>query len=356
MKYELNTIKVALENYKHLLRGQIKLGKTTLYRDIILTAYGRPEYGLLISPSNETGFRAIDNLYGIEAPTWEDFVEIIDDLVENKANNSFKIICIDTVDALVEIAIDKVMKIHFQRKGEKAVSLNAALGGYSAGHAMVGELINDQIRRLEKAQYGIFLIGHTKLKQITDPETGNTYDQVVGNLESRFDTIFTNKADIVCTLALSKEIVDGKLVGTNRSLYFRASSFIDAGSRLKGVPEKTEYGAKEYIKAFEQGVKASFTNRISDEEIQAMKEKEAVEKEKKTAEYIEKEKNVILDDEKLETIEDYRNCIEKKLEELDSETKKQKRVEIKESGLSADYKKYESIDDLKKFLKIIISK
>jgi hypothetical protein len=70
MKYQLNTIQVALENYKHLLRGQIKLGKTTLYRDIILEAYGSPEYGLLISPSNETGFRAIDNLYGIEAPKW----------------------------------------------------------------------------------------------------------------------------------------------------------------------------------------------------------------------------------------------------------------------------------------------
>ena len=141
MKYELNKIKVVLENYKHLLRGPAKLGKTTLYRDLILEAYGTPEAGLLISPSNETGFRAIDNLYAQEAPTWKAFVEVVDDLVDNKADNNFKIICIDTVDALIEIATDRVLQMHYQQKGERATSLNAALGGYSAGQNKVSELI-----------------------------------------------------------------------------------------------------------------------------------------------------------------------------------------------------------------------
>jgi len=356
MKYQLNTIKVALENYKHLLRGQIKLGKTTLYRDIILEAYGSPEYGLLISPSNETGFRAIDNLYGIEAPTWTSFVEIIDDLVENKAENKFKIICIDTVDALVEIATDRVLQIHFQRKGERAVSLNQALGGYSAGHAMVSELINDQIRRLEAAQYGIFLIGHTKLKQITDPETGNTYDQVVGNLESRFDSIFTNKSDIVCTLASSKKIENEKLIGSERYLYFRANSFIDAGSRLVGVPEKTSYGAKEYIEAFEEGVKASFTKRVSDEEIEEIRNKELAEREKKANEFIAAKAVEIEKTNLLEEIENYQRLIEQGLSKLDKETKNQKRQELKDSGTPHNYKDIEDIDILKKILKIVSSK
>ena len=357
MKYQLNTIKVALENYKHLLRGQIKLGKTTLYRDIILEAYGSPEYGLLISPSNETGFRAIDNLYGIEAPTWTSFVDIIDDLVENKSENKFKIVCIDTTDALVEVATEKVLQIHFQRKGERAVSLNQALGGYSAGHAMVGELINNQIRRLEGAQYGIFLIGHTKLKQITDPETGNTYDQVIGNLESRFDSIFTNKSDIVCTLASSKEIENGKLIGSNRYLYFRANSFIDAGSRLVGVPEKTPYGAKEYIGAFEQGVKASFSKRVSDKDIEKIRKAEQVEREQKAAEYIEKVKSSAVENSKeLKTASDYIELISTTIAAIkDKETKAQKQAELKELGIPTAYQKLEDVEVLKTVLKVVSS-
>ena len=153
MKYILNEPKVALESFRHYLRGVKKGGKSTLFRDLILEYYGDPKYGLMIAPGNETGFKALDRLYAIEALTWEDFCDVVDDLVLHKEDNEFKIVAIDTVDELISIAEDKVLKIHYQRKGEKAATINAALGGYGAGKKMVRKLINDKIKELESAGY-----------------------------------------------------------------------------------------------------------------------------------------------------------------------------------------------------------
>ena len=153
MKYVLNEPKVALESFRHYLRGTKKVGKSSLFRDLIIEYYGDPKYGLMIAPGNETGFKALDNLYAVEAPTWEDFCDVVDDLVLNKDDNEFKIVAIDTVDELIAIAEEKVLKIHYQRKGEKATSINGALGGYGAGKKMLRKLINDKIKELESAGY-----------------------------------------------------------------------------------------------------------------------------------------------------------------------------------------------------------
>lgn len=354
MKYTLNTITVALENFRHYWRGIPKIGKSTMFRDLIVEAYGSPEFGLLISPGNETGYKALSNLYAIEAPTWEDFVEIVDDLVENKAENKFKMIAIDTVDELISIASDKTMKVHFQRKGEKCQTLNAALGGYGAGHKYVCDLINDQIRRLESANYGLVFISHTKIRDIKEKNMEEGYQTLTTNLESRFDRIFSDKADIIATLYASKNVKDNELVGTDRFIYFRTDGFVDAGSRFSNMPERVPMSAKEYIKAFEQGVKNSFSSNVSDNEIEKIRKAELAEKEKKAAEYVEKAKTGDPDmAEKLITAEDYHNAITEKLAELDSEVKKQKQSELKEKKISSKYKELQDIDTLKVILKIV---
>lgn len=356
MKYQPNRIKIDVASYRHYWRGIPKVGKTTMFRDLIIEAYGDPRFGLLISPGNESGFRALDNIYAVETPTWMEFVNTVSDLVENKEDNEFKLIGIDTVDELISIASDHTLNVHFQRKNERVNSLNAALGGYGAGHVYVAEIVNDQLKKLESAGYGLIFIGHTKIKDIKEKNLDEPYQQLTSNLESRFDRIFMDKADVVATFYVSKDIKDKELVGTERFIYFRNDGFVDAGSRFSNMPERVPMTAKNYIQAFEQGVKSSFVNPVSDKDIEKMKKEEVAKKEKEATAFSEKEKNVILEDEKLETPEDYKTCIGKKLVELDEETKKQKRAEIKSAGLPADYKSYQNIDDLKKFLKIIVSK
>jgi hypothetical protein len=349
MKYTPNKIKVDLGSYRHYWRGVKKIGKTTLFRDLVKYAYGDYKYGFLIAPGNETGFKALDGIYAMEAPTWRNFVEIIDDLVENKQDNEFKLVAIDTVDELVSIAGDQVLKIHFQRKGERALTINAALGGFGAGPKMVQDLINDQIKRIEGAGYGLVFIGHTKIRDIKEKNMEEGYQQLTSNLESRYDSIFSDKADIIATLYISRNVKNNALAGTERFVYFRNDGFVDAGTRFSNMPESVPMTPQAYLDAFEQGVKSSFAKESSQAEIDTIRKNEVEARENSSKTYIqlEKVKN------ELPTPEEYRSQIDAKLAELDKETKNQKRAEVKESGLPTNIKEITDIELLKKILKIV---
>ncbi len=353
MNYQLNTIKVAFENYRYYLRGIKKSGKTTLYRDLILNYYKDPRCGLLISFGNETGYKSLDQLMAIEAPNWEKFIEIVDDLVENKKENNFKIICLDTIDELVSIARDKVLKIHFQRKNERCDSLNSALGGYNAGFEKLQELINDQIKRIESAGYGLMFLGHCKIRQIKEKGTSaeDGYSQLTSNLDPRFDSIFSDKADVIATIFSVKDVEDKKLLSAQRYIYFRSDNFVEAGGRFKNMPERIEYGAQEFIDAIEQGIKSSFSTPVPDKEIEKMKQKELEEKSRKADEFISKSKTS--NSNELSTIEDYVKRLDEIVSGFNAETKSQKKAELKDAGLPANYKKETELETLKSILKIM---
>ena len=357
MKYTKNVLKTDLGSYRHYWRGIPKIGKTTLFRDVVSQAYGDSKYGLLISAGTETGYKALSDIVAVEAPTWEDFVSIVDDLVEEKQDNEFRLIGLDTVDELVSIASDKVLKIHYQRKGEKVFTLNAALGGFGQGHIMVQDLINDQIHRLELAGYGLVFISHTKVKEIKGKTEEDTYSQLTSNMESRFDKIFSDKADLICTFMVVKNVKDNKLEGTSRYIFFRNDGFVDAGSRFSNMPEKVEMSAKNYLDAFNQGVASSFGKPVDQKEIEKMRKQEVAKRDADAANYIAKAKTGNVDEaDSLKTPEDYITLIDKEIASLDKESKRQKQEELKEHNVPTKYKEVTDIEVLKTILKVVSSK
>jgi hypothetical protein len=359
MDYKLNKIQIAFENYRYYLRGQKKSGKTTLFRDLILQYYKNAANGLLISFGNELGYKSLDNLYAVEAPDWSTFIEIVDDLVENRDKNTFKMVCLDTVDELVSIATEEVLRIHYRRKGEKVDTLNQALGGFSAGHVKVQELINDQMKRIESAGYGMMFLGHCKIRQIKEKGSANEdgYSQLTSNLDARFDSIFADKADIIATIFSEKSVEDKKLLNTQRYIYFRSDNFVEAGSRFANMPERVEYGAKEFIDAVEQGVKSSFSTPVSDKDLERMKKEELDNRKKKADVYVAKAKTGSVEEaDTLHTAEDYITLIDKEIASLDKEDKRRKQEELKEHNVPTKYKELTDIEVLKTILKVVSSK
>jgi hypothetical protein len=255
------------------------------------------------------------------------------------------------VDELVSIAGDKVLKIHFQRKGEKAQSLNAAHGGFGNGAKMVVELIEDQLKRIENAGYGMVFISHTKIKDLKEKGSEETYQQLTTNMESRYDGIFSNKADIIATIFVQREIKDDRLLGSERYIYFRTDGFVDAGSRFSNMPERVILSAKNYIQAFEQGVRSSFVTPVTNEEIENIKKQEVAEREVKADEFI---KEVVQSTDNL-TPDEYIAKITESLASLETDVKNQKREELKEKNLPSAYKKLTDVDVLKQILKIVQS-
>ena len=322
VKFKKNEVKCDIGSYLHYWRGLKKSGKTTLFYDLIRQQYGNLNNGLLISVGDEIGYQALDGLVYVETPDWDSLIDVIDELVDNKDENEFKLVALDTVDELVKLAMEQVKTLHRQTHGGERKEFNACFGGYGAPRQKVTELIDEQIARLRRAGYGIVFIGHTKLRDIKE-KSGEEYQQLTSNLSADYDGIFANKADIVMTIVVEKEIDENKhIAGTNRYMYFRSDGFVDAGGRFADIPERVEYGAENYIKAFEQGVKGAIGDKVTDKKLETRRKKEVKEREEKAEEFVTKEK------EKKESEKRNREIVAA-IQEADSDLQKKVSGEIK---------------------------
>lgn len=315
--FKTNKVKCDIGSYIHYWRGIKKVGKTTLFYNLVKTQYGDLNKGLLISIGDEIGYQALDDLVYAEAPTWADLVEIVDELVENKSDNEFEVVGLDTADEMIKLAKEEVKRLHKKAKGS-AAEFNACFGGYGAPRDKVNELIDDILAKIRKAGYGIVIIGHTKIRDVKE-KNGDEYQQLTSNLSADYDGIFANKADIVMTIAVEKNIDENKHVqGTTRYMWFRTDGFVDAGGRFSEMPERVEYGAENYIEAFEEGVKKAINGKVSDAEIKKRKNAEVKARKEKAEEFAEEETKNKVDISKNEELID---TIKTKFPDADDDTK-----------------------------------
>lgn len=292
--WKKNEVKVDIASYMHYIRGQKKVGKTTLFNDLVsYIGKGVMDKGLLISIGDEDGYKTLDGLTVAVANDWESFTDIVEELIENPQDNDFKFIALDTVDELINIAIKEVYRLHKKQKGETCESLNKALGGYGAGRAKVKELVADEISKL-KTGYGLFCIGHTKLRDVNEKGMEESYQQLTTSLPFDFDSIFADKADVIATVSIDKQIVNveevsagkdktkllGSIGGVTRWIHFRDDNFnVDCGARFKDIVDKVELSAENYITAIEDAIKkASGKNSSEIKEKTKKEELERVEK------------------------------------------------------------------------------
>ena len=293
--FKTNKVKCDIGSYIHYWRGIKKVGKTTMFYDLVYEQYKDYNKGLLIAIGDEIGYQALDGLVYAEAETWSNLTEIVDELVENKKDNEFEIIALDTADEMIKLAKEEVKRLHKKAKGT-AAEFNACFGGYGQPRDKVVELVDDVLAKLRKAGYGLVIIGHTKLRDVKE-KNGDEYQQLTSNLNADYDGIFANKADIVMTIAVEKDINEAKIVkGTTRYMWFRTDGFVDAGGRFSHMPERVEYGAANYIEAFEEGVRYAIRNRPSDEEILKTKEAEIKERKEKAEKFANELKNNLVDE------------------------------------------------------------
>ena len=339
MKYKTNIVKCDIGSYIHYWRGIKKSGKTTLFYELVKKQYGDLNKGLLIAIGNEIGYQALDGLVYAETPTWADLIEVVDDLVENKADNEFEIIGLDTADELIKLAKQEVIRLHKKKTGN-VVEFNGALGGYGAPRDKVNELVDEVLAKLRGAGYGLVIIGHTKIKDVHE-KNGDTYQKLGSNLNEDFDNIFANKADIIMVIYSEKEIDESKHISdVQRYMYFRTDGFVDAGGRFTNIPARVPYGADEYISAFEQAVKGAINGNISDKEIENRKQSEKKEREESAKKYVTNVKKDKANAELEENRQSYLDIISANFQTADADIK----TKAKELLANAGAKKFTDPD------------
>ena len=240
--------------------------------------------GLLISCGNENGFKALDGLFYDIAENWDELEDITYDLIENKKDNNFEFICFDTVDELIKIAQQEIIRLHKREKGKAPSGFNACFGGYSEPKRRLTCLIDDIMTRLSRAGYGLIWIGHTKFKDIEE-KNGAKYQRLTSNLNTDYDLIFSAKADINMLINVEKEIDNNQIQSSQRYMWFRSDGFVDAGGRFPDIAMKVKFSANNYINTVEDAIKRSIKRKDAESYIQSKKIQEKEEREKYYSEH-----------------------------------------------------------------------
>lgn len=283
-KPSINKTVTTLNKLRIYLRSVKKFGKSTLFRDLILEEYGDPEKGLLVGLGNEIGYTLLDELNCTHADNWKDLVELKKWLIQGKVNgeHEIEIIAFDVIDEIIPMVEKEVCRLSTVTTQKPCDSINKAFGGYGKGQEKVKELLKEYFSELYKAGFGIFAIAHTKTKNIIEKgfEESEGYMTLTSNLPNTYEGVFGDIFDVVLTGLIDREIVDGKTTEATRKLYFRGTSYVDAGCRFAkdSVPEYMEFensnNAKEFISIIKDGMKNSKSKPVSDEKFKELEKEE----------------------------------------------------------------------------------
>ncbi len=354
--WKKNEVSVDIAHYRHYWRAPKKWGKTTLFANLIYELYKDMEKGLLISCGNERGYTALDSLMYVDCPDWMSLMEVVDELVENKEDNSFKLIGFDTVDELVAMAQREVIRIDYRKSGQKK-EFNACLGGYGAGRKKVEELINSIITRLGDSGYGLIFIGHTKIRDIKE-KNGDEYQMLTSNLSSDYDGIFANKADICMMGVIEKNIDGGFVQHAERYMCFRGDGYVDCGGRFADIEDRVEVSAENYVKTITDAIKKSIKSHdVTDEYIAEKQKQEDKEKEEFYKANRDKLMHANLEEEEFE--KDAQKCdelkaqIKKAVTGASAEKKKELQSALANKGLPVQYQKQNDVKILEAILEVV---
>lgn len=269
------------------LRSVKKWGKSTLARDIILEKYGDPSKGLLIGIGAEAGYSILDNLNCTQVESWRDLKDLKKWLISEKGReHDIKIVAFDVVEELLPMAEQEVIRMS-NAEGKATTTFNGAFGGYGEPRKRLQKLIKDYFVDLRKAGFGIFCIGHTKIKNVKEKgDETEGYNILTSTLSNDNESIFADIFDCVLTGTIEKSVDGKRIIGEERRLYFRGNGYIDAGCRFApdSVPEYIVYEgnfARTFIDTLEEGLRKSKTNPVSKEEFKKEQVKEVKELENK---------------------------------------------------------------------------
>lgn len=361
--------KVDLQSYNVLVAGGFKSGKTRLWKEVMELHYpNEPEAGTLLA--FEPGYNTweLDSVIPMHDYDWKFFKnEVVKGLLEEaKTERITKVIGIDTVDRLMDMASEYILSNLNKKYGKNLQSLQEVTENIKGenGYVLLKQEVWKQIDLLKNAGYGFFWLAWTKEKETTTID-GLKYNSIELKMSKTGSDIFASQADLTVTLHSEVKVLDkegneleanitnksGKEVAskhhtTEVNMYFLPSNYIGiAGGRFTELPEKVLYSADNFMEVFKDAVKGQLkkTTKTVDE----LKTEEVEKREEKAKEFVEK-------------VESDPKEILSKVESVINGMAKEQKIEaaakFKEAFGVGNYKQEEgNVENLKKALDIVNS-
>ncbi len=249
------------------LLGLPKIGKTTIMKEVAERLVGEDGY-LFLEMYRENGAKYIEDIVYEDVPDWDTFVEIIDDIVDNRTTDyaDLRVVFLDTLDNALQLAEQESIRLWNKENPQKrTTAINAAWGGYMKGQDKAMELLQEQLFRLRTVGVAFSVIGHVRQTTITDPITNESYQQITSDVSQRYFNQLKKNIDLVGIAYIDREIVKNKTNGKEvltvksetRKIKFRDDNYtVDSGSRMSQIVNEINFDADEFIKAMKDALEA----------------------------------------------------------------------------------------------------
>lgn len=298
-----NHVKVDPFNYSLMMLGEPKIGKTSLLYKVAEKLVGEDGY-IFAELYREKGADAIEGIVAENIPTWDDWVEFVDDIVDNKTEDyaDLRVIFADTYDQYILMAEEEAIRLWNKDNPDKrAKTLNQSWGGFGSGKKVI-ELMFEQIDRLESVGVKVWWIGHVKTKEVKNIYDEETYQTLTSDQQQNYFNALKKNLHFLClayfdrqlqkektgkkNLVTKKEEMKTVIKDETRKIKFRDDSFVvDSGSRFSDIVPEINLDADEFITAITDAIKAEINKGgISVEDRKKENDKEDAEKLKRIAE------------------------------------------------------------------------
>ena len=348
-----NEIQLDPLRFNIALLGEAGVGKTTLIKQVCEKLVGDDGY-MFFDIGFESGSDAISGIVAEKIEDWAKFVEVTDDIIENKESEypDLRVVVIDTYDELCRLADAETIRLHNKKNPDKKVeSVNAAFGGYGRGMDKSIEIMLERLFELKKVGVSFIVIAHTKKKDIDDIVTEDQYSILTAGVSQKYFNAIKSKLHVLGLAyidrdvvkertgkkspATGKEIVRGKIAGESRMVSFRDDTYtIDSKSRFANIIDKISLDADEFIKAINDAILAEHAKSgVSVQETEKKQSAEAKAKKDEAAKYSGSRKNNKVDPERNEEL---MSIIKEKLAHCSAETKEAVKSIMKSIGSKFD--------------------
>lgn len=262
-----NHVSLSVLDTSVIMMGSPKIGKSSICKEIAEKLCG--EGYLFLEMYRETGADLIEGIIYENVETWEKFKEIVEDIEDNKTTDykDLKLVIIDTWDNGLCLAEQESIRLWNKANPDKKTdSIQAAWSGFMRGQDKAADLMDDMVYRLRAVGITVWIIMHVKTSNITDPVSGETFQQLSSDVTQRYFSRLKRNTDLIAVAYADRKIIKektgkknpvthkdelkGVLKSESRKIKFRDSSYvIDAGGRLAHIVEEIPFSADAFIEA-----------------------------------------------------------------------------------------------------------
>lgn len=299
-----NHVKVDPFNYSLMMLGEPKIGKTTLLYEVAEKLVGEDGY-IFAELYREKGADAIEGIVAENIPTWDEWVEFVDDIVDNKTTDyaDLRVVFVDTYDQYILMSEEESLRLWNKKNPDKrADSLNQSWNGFGGGSKKAIELMFEQVDRLESVGVKVWWVGHVKTKEVKNIYNDETYQVLTSDQQQNYFNALKKNLHFLClayfdrelqkektgkkNIVTKKEEIKTTIKDETRKIKFRDDSFVvDSGSRFSDIVPEIDLNADEFIKAITDAIKAEIDKSgVPVEERKKENDKENAEKMKRIAE------------------------------------------------------------------------